>query len=496
LIFIVTTSLLSVNGSPKIDLSDVGDVYIENSGSEDAQQHFLHGLAQLHNFEYWSAAEDFQKVQQIDPDFALAYWGEALTYNHTIWMRQDKKAALKALNKYASSPSKREKKAKSYLERDLLKAVDILYGEGTKQQQDDLYLSFMEKLHNKYPKNVEIASFYALAIMGTAHEGRDFGLYMQSAAVSQNFIKDYPRHPGIAHYLIHATDDPTHAPLGLAAANAYGDIAPNAGHPQHMTSHIFLALGDWKGVIKANIRAMDLTNAKRKAEGKGPTGCGHYASWLQYGYLQQGDQLAAHDMMLLCHQNAQEDKYKRLSSYAWQRALYLLDTEDWDGDVAQMSVSFGDDHRALFENQLMDGWIAVKTNNASAARSQLNNANQTFELIKQDWESKKLAKDQPERKLPIVQLKQLEALIVLLEGEQESAVKILREAVEIEKALPFGFGPPKPAKPSLELLGEVLISLKMYDEAKTVLESSLKRTPNKALTVKALAKIGKIIKQQ
>ncbi|PCJ47022.1 MAG: hypothetical protein COA74_12490 [Gammaproteobacteria bacterium] len=113
LIFIIATILLPVYGNPKIDLSDVGDVHIENSGSADAQQHFLHGLAQLHNFEYWSAAEDFQKAQKIDPDFALAYWGEAMTYNHTIWMRQDKKSALKALNKYASSAANRADKAQS-----------------------------------------------------------------------------------------------------------------------------------------------------------------------------------------------------------------------------------------------------------------------------------------------------------------------------------------------------------------------------------------------
>jgi hypothetical protein len=53
--------------------------------------------------------------------------------------------------------------------------------------------------------------------------------------------------------------------------------------------------------------------------------------------------------------------------------------------------------------------------------------------------------------------------------------------------LPYGFGPPRPAKPSLELLGETLVELGQITEAKTVLETNLGRTPNKALTVAALA---------
>ncbi len=101
----------SATAQSSIDLSDVGEVALENTGAREAQQAFLHGLAQLHNFEYGFAAEDFREAQSIDPDFALAYWGEAMTYNHPIWMQQDRNAALAALNKYAPSPEARQAKA-------------------------------------------------------------------------------------------------------------------------------------------------------------------------------------------------------------------------------------------------------------------------------------------------------------------------------------------------------------------------------------------------
>ncbi len=487
-IYLVTVVILLASSAiAEVDLSDVGEVHLENSGAAGAQYAFLHGLAQTHNFEFDFAAKDFQKAQEIDPDFALAYWGEAMTYNHPLWAQQDKEAALAVLNKYAESPAARQSKAPTELERDLLMAVDILYGEGTKHEQDDLYKLFMGKLYDKYPDNVDIATFYALSIMGTAHEGREFGLYMQSAAITQNFINAYPLHPGVAHYLIHATDDPIHAPLGLAAAKAYGAIAPNAAHAQHMTTHIFLALGNWDGVIRANIRASHIVDDHRAARGKGPGGCGHYPSWLMYGHLQQGNRDAAHKIMALCHQNISDKSSEHNRSYyAWQRALYLLDTGEWAGDVAAMEAEFDDSYEPLLINQVVNGWVAVNSNDMSAAKASLKSARKTFTRLEQKWEDEGVPVNQPSRKEPLVYMGELEALIALAGGKSAKGIALLREVVSIEMDLPFGFGPPQPAKPALELLGESLLKTGQLEEAKTILKTSLSRTPNKAASVSAL----------
>src|ERR1051326_5116865 len=76
---------------------DVGVVAFANSGAPAAQEPFLRGLAQLHNFEYPSAAKLFRKAQEIDPSFAMAYWGEAMTHTHPIWFQQDLPAAREVL---------------------------------------------------------------------------------------------------------------------------------------------------------------------------------------------------------------------------------------------------------------------------------------------------------------------------------------------------------------------------------------------------------------
>ena len=210
--------------------TEVGVVQFANSGSASAQASFLRGLAQLHNFEYADAAAEFRKAQQADPNFAMAYWGEAMTYNHPIWMEQDPGAARSALNRLAPTPEARAAKAGTQRERDYLQAVEILYGDGAKEDRDVRYSQAMAELHQKYPSDVDAAAFYALSLMGTCHHGREIPTYMRALAILEDLIYANPKHPGVAHYIIHATDDPVHAPLGLHAARAYSKIAPSAAH--------------------------------------------------------------------------------------------------------------------------------------------------------------------------------------------------------------------------------------------------------------------------
>ena len=74
-----------------------GQVEFANSGAPKAQADFLAGLALLHDFEYESAAAAFRRAEAADPNFAMAYWGEAMTFNHPVWMQQDLKSARAAL---------------------------------------------------------------------------------------------------------------------------------------------------------------------------------------------------------------------------------------------------------------------------------------------------------------------------------------------------------------------------------------------------------------
>src|SRR5215813_15138128 len=144
ILFVLAPSLLRAQ-------TQVGEVSFENSGAAAAQKDFLHGLAQLHNFEYDFAAEDFQRAQKIDPDFVMAYWGEAMTHNHPIWMQQNAEAGRAALKKLAPTPEARAAKAKTQREKAYLQTLEVLYGDGEKFDRDLKYAEAMRSLHEAYP---------------------------------------------------------------------------------------------------------------------------------------------------------------------------------------------------------------------------------------------------------------------------------------------------------------------------------------------------------
>ena len=263
-------SLILLLSSPALAQQDFGEVAFANSGPKAVQADFLRGLALLHNFEYEEAADSFRNAQKVAPDFAMAYWGEAMTQSHPVWHEEDIDAARGVLKRLAPTPEARLAKAPTEREKLYLRSVEVLFGDGTKQERDRRHEAVLAELHRKFPDDVDGSAFYALSILGTAEKGRDFATYMRAAAVLEEVFPQHPRHPGVVHYLIHCYDDSVHAPLGLRAARIYSKIAPEADHAQHMTSHIFLALGMWDEEITANETAMAVGNRYRQKMGKPP----------------------------------------------------------------------------------------------------------------------------------------------------------------------------------------------------------------------------------
>src|SRR4029450_1984872 len=125
---------------------NMGVISFENSGAPAAQADFITGLAALHNFQYPLAARAFKRAQAADPDFALAYWGEAMSYNHAVWHEQDPVAARAALAKLGPTPQARAAKAKDEREKAYLAAGEILFGDGEKADRDRRYAFAMEQL--------------------------------------------------------------------------------------------------------------------------------------------------------------------------------------------------------------------------------------------------------------------------------------------------------------------------------------------------------------
>jgi hypothetical protein len=247
---------------------ELGTINFPTSAKPAAQAPFLTGVKGLYNFEFDIAAEAFRESQKADPGFALAYWGEAMSFNHPLWAQQDLPAARKVLDRLAPTAAARAAKAPAGKERDLIEAADVLFGAGDKLARDIAYADALKRIHAKYPKDDEIACLYALALLGTGRPGvSNARNAMQAAAIAQDIFQRNPKHPGAAHYIIHSFDDPDHAILSLNAARAYSKIAPSAAHALHMPSHIFVQLGMWDDVIASNVVAYKAAKTSIRCRG-------------------------------------------------------------------------------------------------------------------------------------------------------------------------------------------------------------------------------------
>ncbi len=439
-----------------------------NSGSAAAQAPFIEGVLLLHSFEFEDAASAFREAQEIDPDFALAYWGEAMTYNHPLWREQDGGAALEALARYAPTAAARQAKAPTEREKAYLAALDELYGEGAKAERDAAYMRSMARLSESYPDDHEARAFHSLAILGSTDGERDFATYMRAAAVAQPVFDANPDHPGAVHYLIHSFDDPVHAPLGLEAARAYSGVAPDAGHAQHMTSHIFVALGMWDDVVTANVRARDVQDRRLAELGRPPNVCGHYTSWLHYGWLMRGMAADAERGMRACLDRvlSGDATAGEIGYFVAMRARHVLDTGEW-GAVRDLSA---DVDRPGYH--FVTAYAAIQDGDRDTASDLL--------------ETLRSAAGQDPDPRGRIMLLELEALLALDAGDGARAVALLGEATRVEESLPFEFGPPASLKPPHELLGEVLLELGDYGAALSAFRTALDFAPDRTLSLRGL----------
>ena len=452
-----------------------------------AKAEFLRGLALLHNFEYDRAAAAFRASQAADPGFVMAYWGEAMTYNHPLWEEQDRDAARAVLMRLDPSREGRFAKTRNQREALWLDAVETLYGEGAKEDRDHLYLAKMRALHEADPADIDARAFTGLAILGTSHGGRQISLYMEAAGLLEEGFMTHEQHPGILHYLIHSYDDPVHAPLGERAAERYAKIAPDAGHAQHMISHIYHALGDWQGSEAANVLADAVVDRQRAAAGRGPNDCGHYNEWLVYARLQQGKDTS--DIVSACRVQAQQQiaggSENRLgwgpaSSYAVIASWQGVDTGNWPEPLTGTGDGF-----LLARMMLAHGRALQNFGNESEVDAALADllamAADFGQVLPQVSPDDRTSVPWIERAVA-----QVEAIAVLSRGDADKGLAMLRAAAEAEMALPTEFGPPRIAKPSYELLGEQLLALGRKGEAAEAFRRALEFAPGRKTSLDGL----------
>ena len=417
----------------------------------------------------------------------MAYWGEAMTYNHPLWMQRDRAAAVKALERLAPTPAGRIAKAPTEREKMYLEAVEALWAEGDKADRDRAYAEAMRRLHERFPDDLDAAAFYGLALLGTCEDHRDVRVYMQAAAIEEEVFAKNPDHPGAAHYLIHCYDDPVHAPLGMRPARVYAKIAPDAVHALHMPSHIFFASGMWDEAVASN-EASWKASVERAARKGLPAGAHsfHALSWLEYANLQLGRWRDARATLATMEADEKADPGEMTSSsLSAMRAIWIVETRRCEGLVPPSSATAPRD-------EFVRGLCALDSGDRAGAKAAAEALAAPATAGAEDGShahggggsSYSRGGESVGRVLGL----ELQALLAYTGGNRDEGLRLAAEAAVAEDAMSFEFGPPVVVKPAHELSGDLLLAAGKPADARREFETSLSHDPGRALSLLGLAR--------
>ena len=486
----------------------LGIITFPSSGAPAAQPSFIEGVKELHSFQFDEAAVAFQKAEQIDPSFAMAYWGEAMSHNHPLWAEVDVEKAKQALEKLAPTLEERVVKAKTPKEKAYLESVNqLFYTAGDKLARDNAYSKAMAKMYAQWPDDDEVSILYSLSLLGTVRPG-DTGFRRQAlaASIALKVFQANPKHPGAAHFIIHSFDDPDHAILALPAAQAYAAIAPAAAHALHMPSHIFVQLGMWADVAASNTvaykAAEDVISRLHTPEGREDF---HTLSWLEYANLMMGKfDEAKRDIDLGEQSMARNPGNSAIQqSYLGLRARYILETKQWE-KISLPAGTAGTQSAGTVPSSMpnMPGMPAAADNAArysangswvfiagfSAAKmGDAATADQAAVQLHAMADRAASGSNAYAAKPFTIMEKEVSAVAALTRGQKDDAVRLAKEAADVEGTMSSPSGPPDPMKPAMELYGEVLLDAGQPVQAAAAFEKSLQRTPNRTASVQGLA---------
>jgi tetratricopeptide (TPR) repeat protein len=473
---------------------ELGAISFPNSGAPAAQAAFLRGVGWLHSFGYEEAIDAFREAQKADPSFALAYWGEALSFNQPLWFQEEADKGRAALRKLGSTAADRLAKAKTPREQGYLSAVEMLWGEGDKRSRDLKYSEAMSGLVAKFPKDDEAQALYALSLLAVMPRGdQSLPLREKAGAIAEGILARNPKHPGAAHYLLHAYDHGALASRSLPAARTYASIAPAASHALHMPAHAFIQLGLWDEAAATDRRSWDASVQWAARRGfSAAMRDFHSLTWLHYEWTQLGRFKEAKGALNLVeealrtvkptdaiggHHYSDSAIGRGIGPEALRndrgsmRARYVIESARWDEMKGQGSFDGIDELFAL-------GFSAAKLGDRARVEAAIE------EL------GKASAPGQPAelREQAEIMLHEMQAIHLFAQGRHADAFAEMDRATLLQGRMPKPIGRPFPVKGADELYAELLLEAGRPQAAIEWFDRTLRRTPNRSRALIGLAR--------
>ena len=278
-------------GEPTADVTEAGNDLATRAGAPlfdgmgshhhpittsdpDAQRYFDQGVVIDFAFNHAESIRSFRAAQNLDPECAMCFWGEALalgpninvTSNGKVVMSDNQRTtAFAAIQKALALRDK-----VSEVERDYIDALASRYNGDPSTEREPLdaaYVDAMRELHHKYPDDNDAASLFAESMMNTMpwdywlDPENPKPLTEEVLAALETVLERNPEHPLAIHLYIHAVEASSQPDRAEAPADTLRQLVPGAGHLVHMPSHIYWRVGRYADASEANVLAAAVDEA-------------------------------------------------------------------------------------------------------------------------------------------------------------------------------------------------------------------------------------------
>jgi hypothetical protein len=449
----------------------LGTVSFPISCAPQSQQAFNRAVALLHSFAYRPAEEAFRGVSAQDPQCAMAQWGIAMAQFHQLWEPHlppgGIPVAQEAIHRAQALNPATER------ERGYIHALSLIFQDASTVPYSTRALNYetaMRDLAAANRKDAEAQVFYALILVSNASPtDREHRKQKQAVDILEPLDREFPDHPGIPHYLIHACDSQELASRGLAAARAYSKIAPSVPHALHMPSHIFTRLGLWDDSIASNLAARDA------ASHLGETGEElHAMDYLVYAYLQSGRDQEAQQVIqqLYALEGGNGADWKATYAAVAMPVRYAVERHQWsDAEKISSAPDAAPPHVRA---------IAVWARGLGFTRSgQPRQADPEIAALRQLEEQLHASGNSYWEAQVNIQRREVEAWQAQAENRPTEAVAILRAAADQEDGIEKLPVTPGPIVPAREQLGELLLAQGNPDAASKAFAAALVNAPGR-----------------
>jgi tetratricopeptide (TPR) repeat protein len=461
-----------------------------------SQTEFNRAMTFLHHMTYPQARQMFQQITEHDSGCAMAYWGIAMTLFQPVWPTRPSPADLQwgwevvQKAKSLDPPTRREQL--------LIAAAEGFFRE---PQSSDYWKRIhawaegMETCYAAFPKDHEVAAFYALALVATVPPDQISSPNNARAAdILLGILKENPRHPGAMHYLIHANDTPGREHESLDILREYESIAPHNPHALHMPTHIYTRLGNWQEVVRGNIKAANAA-LDFPAGDRGQfiwDEFPHAIEYLIYAYLQMGaDDAAAAQLKRLQETERLEPTFKTAFHLSSTKARYALERQAWTEAASIVPREPGTVNWDRFPWPEAISWFAhglgsVHVGNSAEAKRSRDRLAELGDV------AAKAKEELFVRNIRVLRL-ELASWLVFKAGMNDSSVTLMMQAVKLETSTPKHAVTPGTTLPAYELLGDLLLEQGKPSEAYNSYERSLELYPGRFNSLLGAARSARAI---